>query len=153
MEETRKFPFGVKFIIGFHIFSVVIWFFGQTLAVFMYDKTAEWGLQGSRAVLDPALVEVNRGIGLADTILMLPLFIVAIIGLLKRRFYGAVMSWLVFGITLYWPIIFWCTQSFYKSNGIAHQPTSLLTIILPGVIVLIAAWGSWYLARYRELLS
>ena len=123
----------------------------QTVAVVAYDTVAGWGLQDARDLVDPVIVEVNRAIGLADTIVMLPLFIVAAVGLIRRRFYGAVASWLAFGMTLYWPVVFWCSQGFYAAAGILHQPMALAYIILPGVLWLIACWGSWYLARNRAL--
>jgi hypothetical protein len=151
MMLTPGLPRGVKVIIGFHLFSLVIWFFGQSVAVVAYDMVAEWGLQDSRALVDPVIVEVNRAIGLTDTIVMLPLFIVAAVGLLHRRFYGAVASWLAFGMTLYWPVVFWTSQGFYAQAGIRHQPMSIVAIILPAVLLLIACWGSWYLYRNREL--
>jgi hypothetical protein len=151
MSHSSKLPRGVKLIIGFHLASFVLWFFGQGVAVVAYDTVAAWGLQSPRDLLDPVIVEVNRGIGLADTLIQLPLFIVAAVGLYRLRFYGAVASWLVFGMTLYWPTVFWCTQSFYAAAGIRHQPTPLVTIVVPGAICLIACWGSWYLARRREL--
>jgi hypothetical protein len=153
MTRTSGLPLGVKVIIGFHVFSLVIWFFGQSVAVVAYDKVAEWGLQDSRALVDPVIVQVNRAIGLTDTIVMLPLFIVAAVGLIRRRFHGAVASWLVFGMTLYWPVVFWCSQGFYAAASIRHQPTPLGYIILPGSLFLIACWGSWYLARKRELFQ
>jgi hypothetical protein len=112
MTKGPLLPLGIKIIVGFHVFSFVLWFIGQSGAVVAYDKMAEWGLQGPRASLDPVIVEVNRAIGLADTIIMLPLFIVAAVGLLRTRFYGAVASWLVFGMTLYWPVVFWISQEF-----------------------------------------
>jgi hypothetical protein len=144
---------GVKVIIGFHIVSFVIWFCGQSLAVVAYDTVAGWGLQDPRALIDPVIVEVNRGIGLADTLVQLPLFLVAAFGLLRGRFYGAVASWLVFGMTLYWPVVFWCSQFFYAAAGITHQPVSTITVVLPGAIWLFAGWGSWYLARHRVLFA
>lgn len=153
MTGTTGLPLGVKAIIGFHVCSFVLWFFGQSLAVVAYDKVAEWGLQDPRVLLDPVIVEVNRGIGLADTLIMLPLFIVATIGLLRRQFYGAVASWLVFGITLYWPVIYWCSQGFYAGAGIQHQPISMVTVVLPGSIWLVACWGTWYLSRNHELFQ
>jgi hypothetical protein len=153
MTRTSGLPLGVKIIIGFHVFSFVIWLIGQTGAVVAYDTVAGMGLQGPRALLDPAIVEVNRGIGLADTIVMLPLFLVATVGLLRRRFYGAVASWLAFGMTLYWPVVFWCSQGFYAEAEINHQPTSFATVLLPGVLLLVAVWGSWCLARNRELFQ
>jgi hypothetical protein len=153
LTRTLKIPPGIKVIIGFHIFSFAIWSFGQTGAVIDYDRVAEWGLQDPRVLIDPVIVAVNSGIGLADTIIMLPFFVVATIGLLRMRFYGAVASWLAFGMTLYWPTVFWCTQGFYAAAGITHVPTSPLTVVLPGVFLLVAAWGSWYLGRNRRLLA
>ncbi|WP_299653483.1 hypothetical protein [uncultured Tateyamaria sp.] len=146
-------PIGVVALIAFHIFSTVIWFFGQTLAVFYFDMVAEWGLQEPRALVDPVIVEVNRAIGLVDTILMLPLLVVAAIGLIGMRFYGAVASWVVFGITLYWPSIWWASQFFYARTGITHAPMTMSGILIPGAAWIIAAWGIWYLYRNRALFD
>ena len=152
MGETWKLPLGVKLIIGFHLASFVILFFGQSLAVVAYDRVADWGLQEPSALLDPVIVQVNRSIGLTDTIIMLPLHAIAAAGLLQMRFYGAVASWLVFGMTMYWPLLFWTAQGFYAAAGTRHVPTSTMAIIVPAACMLIAIWGSWYLYRNRDLL-
>jgi hypothetical protein len=151
MEKRTKIPLGIKVILGFHLFNTIIWFFGQTLAVFNYDLVASWGLQDPRSLIDPAIVEGNRGIALADTIILLPLFVIAILGLLKRKIYGLITSLLAFGISLYWPVVFWSSQYFFKSEGINHQPTQPEAIILPGIIFIIAAWGSWYLCSNYKM--
>lgn len=153
MLKKERLPLGLKVIIGFHFVSFVFWFFGQTLAVIDYDLVAGWGLQDARERIDPVIVQVNRAIGLADTIIMLPLHLVAGIGLLRRRFFGAVASWIVFGISAYWPVVFWCSQSFYKEADITHVPISAAVIVLPALVVLISCWGSWYLARNRGLFQ
>jgi hypothetical protein len=101
MSDSDGLPRGVKIIIGFHVVSFVLWLFGQTGAVLSYDTVAELGLQAPRALSDPVIVEVNRAIGLADTVVMFPFFVLAVIGLLRKRFFGAVASWLVFGMTIY----------------------------------------------------
>lgn len=143
-------PVGLKIVLGFHCFNLVIWFFGQTLAVVAYDTVAGWGLQDSRELVDPVIVEVNRAIGLTDTLVMLPLFLVAIVGLSKGRFYGAVASWLVFGITVYWPVVFWTSQGFFTAAGIRHLPLALPVLVVPAVCLAMACWGSWYLYRIRD---
>ena len=153
MAQLSGLPLGIKVIIGFHISSFVIWFFGQSMAVVAYDRVAGWGLQDPRALVHPVIVEVNRAIGLTDTIVMLPLFLVAAIGLLRRRFYGAVASWLVFGMNLYWPVIYWTTQGFYAAADIEHQQTPITNSVLLAVIWLFACWGSWYLYQNREWLQ
>lgn len=96
-------------------------------------------------------MQVNRAVGLTDTVVMLPLFVVAVIGLLRREFFGAVASWLVFGMTLYWPVVFWTSQGFYAEANVTHQPTSVAEIVVPGALLLVACWGSWYLCRNRGL--
>lgn len=153
MTTTGRLPKGVWVIIVFHVVSLVLWLFGQTGAVVSYDTAADWGFQESRAVLDPVIVEVNRGIGLTDTLVMLPLFVVAAVGLVRRQFYGAVASWLAFGMTLYWPTEFWCTKYFYGRAGIMSPFPGVSAIVLPGVLLLVAVWGSWYLAKNRRLFT
>ena len=96
MTRDSRLPDGVKVIVGFHVFRFFMWVVGQTGAAVAYDSVAELGLQDPRAVLDPVIVELNRATGLADTLIMLPMFIVAAIGLLRRRLFGAVASWLAF---------------------------------------------------------
>jgi hypothetical protein len=153
MEDTPRLPLGIKIIVGFHVVSFVLWLFGQTGAVVAYDTVAGWGLQEPRTMTEPALVEVNRAIGLADTLLMLPLFLVAVVGLIRRRFIGAVASWLVFGMSLYWPLVFFCMHFFFSAAGIKHAPLSGAVITIPLAVMFIAAWGSWYLARNRTSFS
>lgn len=153
MTTLTRLPLGVKVIVGFHLCSFVLWLLGQSLAVLAYDRVAAWGLQNPRPLVDPVIVEVNRAIGLTDTLIMLPLHLVASVGLLRRRFYGAVASWLVFGITLYWPVIFWTSQGFYAAAGIRHAPMIWTYVALPAVILLMAAWGTCYLFRERDLFA
>ena len=150
--RTGTLPRGVKVIIGFHLFSLMIWSVGQIGALVSYDTVAAWGFQDPRSLVDPVIVQVNQGIALADTIIMLPLFLVAAVGLFRKRYYGAVASWLVFGMTLYWPVVFWSSQSFYARGDTLHVPTAAAAVILPTALMLIAAWGSWYLWRNRALL-
>ncbi|MCP4632265.1 MAG: hypothetical protein GY855_05010 [candidate division Zixibacteria bacterium] len=153
MNKNVVIPLGIKFIIGFHLLSIFLWIFGQGGAVIAYDTVAEWGFQEPRALSDPALVEVNRGIGLTDIVLQIPLFIISIIGLWKFKFYGAVASWLVFGMTLYWPLVAWANKYFLVQNGIQHQPFDIGTNIILIFIVLFAAWASWYLFKNRNIFE
>ena len=44
-----------------------------------YDYAAKLGLQQARETIDPVIVVVTRGLGLADFLIGVPLFILAII--------------------------------------------------------------------------
>jgi hypothetical protein len=150
MQSAEPRPIGLKVIIAFHFISLSLWLIGQTGAVIAYDTVADWGLQDPRRLLNPAIVEVNRGIGLADTLVILPLHGLAAMGLLKWRFYGLVASWMAFGITVYWPTVFWSSQFFFSRTGVTHNPTGPAAVILPGIFLSVALWGTWYLVRNRR---
>jgi hypothetical protein len=152
MQKTTKFPLGIKFIIGFHLLNILLWTIGQGGAVISYDMVAKWGLQDPRELIDPVIVEVNRGIGLADMITMIPIFIFALIGLWRLKFYGAIASWLALGITFYWPVVFWSSQSFYGRAGIKYKPTLMSANLFLSLLLLFALWASWYLYKnYKQL--
>ena len=149
---TRR-PIGVWLLILFFLFSLVLWFFGQTLAVIAYDLTADWGLQEPRDSVDPAIVEFNRAIGLTDTILQYPLFIAGIIGLYRMRFYGAVASWMALAISVYWPVMWYVSKALFAANGIRDAPLSPGASLVPLAIVLISIWGVIYLYRRRDAFT
>jgi hypothetical protein len=146
-SKNTLFPMGIRFIIGFHLLNIFLWTIGQGGAVIDYDTVAGWGLHDPRSLLDPVIVEVNRGIGLADMIVMIPLFIMAVTGLWRLKFYGAVASWMVLGISIYWPFVYWSSQYFYGQEGIKYQPTSMLTTLILLFIVGFSLWASWYLLQ------
>lgn len=94
MDKQTVVPIGIKVIIGFFLLNIM-WLIGQGSAVIAYDTVAQGGLVVSRETIDPFIVVINRAIGLADVIIGLPLFILAVIGLWRMKFYGAVFSWMV----------------------------------------------------------
>ena len=82
MEKQKKAPLGIKLIIGFFMLNLIMFVVGPGGAVVSYDYVAKLGLQEARETIDPVIVVVNRGIGLADVLIGVPLFILAIIGLM-----------------------------------------------------------------------
>lgn len=153
MTTFKSLPLGIKIIIFFFLLSVILWTFGQGGAVVAYDTVASWGFQDLRENLDPALVEMNKGIGLSDFIIQIPLFIIAIIGLWKKKMWGAVTSWIVLGINIYWPIVAFANQCFFTQGGIKHQAMDIGVIVLLCAIVIFSKWSCWYLFKHREVFT
>lgn len=153
MQQAIKLPLGIKVIIGFYLLCIVLWVIGQGGALIFYDTVAEWGFQEPRESLDPALVEVNKGFAFADIVIQIPLFVFAAIGLWRRRFYGVVGSWLVLGINIYWPMVVWAMQYFFKQTGVKYHPldTSINGFLV--FIFLFAVWASWYLFKKHRLFG
>jgi len=153
MDKQRILLIGIKFIIGFHILNIIIWVIGQGGAVIAYDTVAQWGLQESRETIDPVILVVNRGIGFADVIIGVPLFVLAVIGLWRMRFYGAVLSWMVLGISFYWTTVAWAKQSFYIQASIKCQPFDIGVHGVLAFVFIFSVWASWHLFRSRKLFD
>lgn len=153
MDKQNKVPLGIKFIIGFHILNIMIWLIGQGGAVIAYDAVAELGLQESRETIDPLIVVINRSIGFADVLIGVPLFIFAVIGIWQKRFWGAVFSWMVFGISFYWTSVAWSKQYFYLEASVKCQPFDLGTHFMLALVFLFSIWGSWYLYKNSKVFN
>ena len=146
-DKQNKITLGVKLIIGFHILNLIIFVVGQGGAVVSYDTVAAWGLQEARDTIDPIIVVVNRGIGLADVIIGVPLFIIAIIGLWRKKYFGFVASWMVFAISLYWTSVAWSKQYFYIQASVKCEPFNIGVHAVLAFVFLFSIWGSWYLYK------
>ena len=153
MGKQKKVPFGFKLIIGFFILNLLMFVIGQGGAVISYDYVAKLGLQEARETIDPVIVVVNRGIGLADVLIGAPLFILAIIGLWRLRFYGAVFSWMVLGISFYWTTVAWAKQSFYIQASLKCQPFDIGVHGVLAFVFVFSVWASWHLFKNRKLFE
>ena len=153
MKKQIKVPFSIKLIIGFLILNLIMFVIGQGGAVVSYDYVAKLGLQEARETIDPVIVVINRGIGLADVLIGVPLFILAIIGLWRLRFFGAVFSWMVLGISFYWTTVAWAKQSFYIQASIKCQPFDIGVHGVLAFVFIFSVWASWYLFKNRKLLE
>ena len=153
MDTKTKTPLGVKSIIGFFILCLILFFVGQGGAVVAYDTVAAWGLQELRESVDPVIVEVNRGIGLGDVVVAIPLFVLAVVGLSRMRFYGAVVSWMVLGINLYWTTVAWAKQFYYLQASVKCQPFDPSVHGVLAFVFIVSAWASWYLFKHRKLFD
>lgn len=153
MEKQTKVPPGLKLITGFFILNLIMFIFGQGGAVISYDYAAQLGLQEARDTVDPVIVVINRGIGLADVLIGIPLFIIAIIGLWRLRFYGVVFSWMVLGISLYWTTVAWAKQAFYIQASVKCEPFNMGVHSVLAFVFIFSVWASWYLFKNRKLFD
>ena len=153
MEKQKKVTLGTKLIIGFFILNLIMFVFGQGGAVVSYDYVAKLGLQEARETIDPLIVVINRGIGLADVLIGVPLFILAIIGLWRLRFFGAVFSWMVLGVSFYWTTVAWAKQSFYIQASVKCEPFNTGEHGVLAFVFIFSVWASWYLFKNRKLFD
>ena len=153
MEKQKKLSLGIKLIIGFFILNLIMFVFGQGGAVVSYDYAAKLGFQEARETIDPVIVVINRGIGLADVLVGVPLFVLAIIGLWRLRFYGVVFSWMVLGISFYWTTVAWAKQSFYIQASVKCEPFNAGVHGVLAFVFVFSLWASWHLFKNRKLFD
>lgn len=73
------------FLISIAIILVIMFLFVQTLSLFNYELTVAWGLQESSEEVGDVGVAFLKGYAFGDTIFYIPLLIIGIIGLIKRK--------------------------------------------------------------------
>jgi hypothetical protein len=149
MKVSRRIPTGVRIIIGFFVVSIFLWVVGQGGAVVAYDSVAALGFHPKRDQSDPITVAVTQGIAVGDVLIQLPFFVVAILGLWRRRFFGVAAAWIALGINLYWTTVAWSKKFFYLLAGYDTAPYGLPLHTTLAFIFLFSAWASWYLYKNR----
>ena len=148
MNETRNIGFWI--LIGLGILLTIMLLMGQTFSLINYDLTVSLGLQESVEEVSEVGVAWAKGFAFGDTVLYLPLLLIGIIGLLKRRSWGFYSMFGALAITVYWPIVSLSTI-FIGRTVLNLNPDKYVSysIILP-LITIYGLWGMWYLYKNRD---
>ena len=148
MTETRNIGFWILISLG--ILLTIMLLIGQTFSLINYDLTVSLGLQESVEEVSEVGVAWAKGFAFGDTVLYLPLLLIGIIGLLKRRSWGFYSMFGALAITVYWPIVSLSTI-FIGRTALNLNPDKYVSysIILP-LIAIYGLWGMWYLHKNRD---
>ena len=148
----KKRPFSFWLLIGISIFLTLWYLLGQTMAFIHYDFTVAAGLQESEELITEVGVALNKAFGLGDTVIYIPLLIVGVIGLLKRKEYGLYALTGALAITIYWPIV--AMSTLYWGIGAEGFTFSDHNTYLPvlSLIAFYGVWGMWYIYKNRKTL-
>ena len=107
-EEASRFPVGVWIAIA----AILALFLGwgmQAYSLFNWDGALYLGLQNERFTGDAAeraWAQESWGVAMADMLWPLPIGIVALTGILRRRFYGFAAGLMELSIGIYFPLVF-----------------------------------------------
>lgn len=144
----------VRFWILIFVSSLLslLYLLGQTMAFINYDFTVMVELQEPIEEITEIGVAFNKGFGVGDTVVYLPLLITGIIGLVKRKQWGLFSMSGALAITIYWPIVCLATLLFAKgSQGFNFSDYTSYSIILP-IISIFGLWGLWFIYQNRKAL-
>ena len=143
---------GFWFLIGIGILLNIIYVFGQTMAIINYNFAVSINLQEPMDEITEIGVALNKGFGFADTVFYIPLFVIGIIGLLKRTTLGLFAMLGAMAVTIYWPIVSLSTLIFAKGAREWHFTDYTTYTILLSLIALYGFWGFLFLYKNRENL-
>jgi hypothetical protein len=134
------------FICAFLALSVVVLALGQTTSLFAYDFAVRLGLQESVDEVTPFGVEMNRAFGAGDTFVYIPLMLISLVGLLKKKRWAVPTTAAVMGISAYWSLTMTAVLIFLKGvPGYQLVPGIEYGIFL-GAYMVFGLWGLTYLA-------
>ena len=151
MKNNRNLGFWI--LIGFGILLNLNYLMGQTMALINYGFAESIGLQESAFEITEVGIALNKGFGLGDTVFYMPIFILGIIGLLRRSAWGVYAMMGAMAITVYWPIVALSTLYFARgAAGFNFTDFTSYSVIL-SVIAAYGLWGQWYLYNNRKSLA
>ena len=152
MTDRRPIGFWVLMILGMLFAAMVL--AGQTMAFINYDFAVSIGLQESKNVVGEMGVAANKGFGVGDTIIYLPLLVIGIVGLWLRKKWGLFAMTGALGITAYWPMVCIFFLLFARdAPGFNFTSFTTYAILLTGFTVY-GLWGLWYLYKnHRKILA
>jgi len=150
MSNKRTVGFWVVMIVGILLLLMLI--FGQMMAFINYDFAVSIGLQESKDIIGEMGVAVNKGFGVGDTIIYIPLLVFGLTGLWFRKTWGVFVMVSALAITAYWPMVSIFLLLYARgTSGFNFTDFTLYTIMLIP-ITLYGLWGLWYLYKNRKIL-
>jgi len=145
-KEVGRFPLGVWIA----IVALLALFLGwgmQVYSLLNWDSAVDLGLQNERFTGDAAeraWAKESWSVAVADMLWALPIGIVALTGILRRRFYGFAAGLMELSIGVYFPLVF----AFQRWE--TYTETVIQAIILWTIPSLLGIVGLWVNREYFE---
>ena len=138
-KKAGAYPAGVWIALVALIFTLLAWIM-QFYSLINWEGALDLGVQNESFQGDPveqALANVEKGIALADMFWALPLTIIAMLGLLRRKLFGMIAAMMDFSICVYFPLFF----AFQRWH--THPDVVLAAVFLFAIPSLLGIMGLW----------
>jgi hypothetical protein len=133
-------PISFWVIVGFFATSIPLMLMGQTMAVVNYDLAVRFGLQESLRQVSEYGVQVNRAFGAGDSLVLVPLMGLSLIGLYRRKRCSLLTTAAVAGISAYWSVTIGFILLFLPGTpGYAYVPAVEMWIFV-GTNAVFGVW-------------
>jgi len=137
-KNIKHYPLGIWVALFALILIFLAWLM-QIYSLISWEGAVNLGLQNESFVgdnVERALADVERGVAIADILWALPLSIAALIGLLRRKFWGFMAAMMVFAICVYFPLFY----VFRESTNVNIVIAVLCLWALPSLLGIYGLW-------------
>jgi len=149
MNTNRPPGFWVLMIVGILLLAMLL--LGQTMSFIDYDFTVAMGLQEPEEEITEIGVAMNKGFGVGDTLIYLPLLVLGLVGLWRNKIWGVFAMSGALAITAYWPMVCLSMLVFARGAPGFHFARYIPYSILLGAISIYGIWGLWYMYRFWRI--
>jgi uncharacterized membrane protein len=137
-KNIGRLPIGIL-IAYFALLLICLAWFMQTYSLLDWEGAVKLGFQNARGTeLECAIADVERGVAIADILWVLPLTVLAFIGLIRKKFIGFVASMMVFAICVYFPLFY----AFRESMDSASVTAAVVLWAVPSLLGILGLWAN-----------
>ena len=140
-KQHYKKTFGI-WLAYFALVLILLAWVMQAFSILNWEMAVEMGLQNSSFKADE--IEIvkatkERGEAIADLLWPLPLTLIAIVGITKRKLYGFVAAMMDFAICIYFPLFY--VFQLWNSN-IETAIAAIILWAIPSILGIIGLWSN-----------
>ncbi len=138
-KNKGNFPVGIWIALA----AIILLFLGwgmQAFSLLNWEKAVELGLQNERftgSAEEKAWAIESWGVALADMLWALPIGIIALVGIIRKKYYGFIAAFMELTIGVYFPLFF-AFQRWDTFRGTAT--IALLLWTLPSLLGILGLW-------------
>jgi len=137
-KKINRYPIGVWISILALILICLAWLM-QIYSLIDWEGAVKFGVQDDSFtgdITERALADVEKGVAIADLLWALPITIIALIGLLRKKFVGFIAAMMTFAVCVYFPL-------FYTFRESTSFDIVLVVLSLWAVPSLLGIYGLW----------
>ena len=151
-DINNKKSVGFWILISVGLLLLLFLLVGQTFSLINYEAAVAYGLQESVQEVSEVGIAFAKGFAFADTLVYIPLLLLGIVGLLKRKKWGVYLMFASCAISVYWPLVH-LYAIYIEKNAIVLDPEKYITFpITLSLIIIYGLWGMWYLYKNQKVL-